>query len=418
MQGKGSPVKKIHVQVREDHLENLARTKPMNALAELIWNALDADATNVRVEFAENDLEGLEAIRVVDNGHGLEYDEAVIVFQNLGGSWKRDGARTASRKRVLHGKYGKGRFRAFSLGDRVEWRSVYRTGEESGSFSIVGKAETLGEFTLSEPKIQSSRPAGMAVEISNPYNSAGLLRGIKAQQDVTDMFALYLRQYPDTRITYDGVPLDPANAEAKYADYVLDELIMQNGERVKASLAVVEWNLPGKRGVMFCDENGFMLHNPMPRLHFRGFSYTAYLKSSHIASLEREGLLQAEELSADVRQLMDAARVKLREHFTLREAERAQTTLEEWRELGLYPYEGPAKSDSEANERRIFDIYATHLDQIFPDFKASNMQNKRLVLRLVRELVHSEPTRMARILDEIIEFPEEKEDAVLELLNA
>jgi hypothetical protein len=410
-------VKTITVQVREDHLETLSRTKPMNALAELIWNALDADATQVRVEFIENEMEGVQTLRVVDNGHGLAFEEAVTVFQNLGGSWKREGNRSAARNRVLHGKYGKGRFRAFSLGGRVEWQSVYRDEEETRHFTILGKAETLGEFSLTEPGKNDAATTGMVVEISNLFPNVNLLRGVKAQQEVTDIFALYLRQYPDTRIYYDNTPLDPAHAEAQFAEYELDEMVMQNGERVQAALTVVEWNLPGKRGVLFCDENGFMLHNPLPRLHFRGFSYTAYLKSSHVAALDREGLLQAEELCPDVRQLMDAARAKLREHFTLREAERAQDTLAEWRELGIYPYEGYPKNDAEANERRIFDIYATHLNQICPDFATSSARNRRLILRLVRELVHGEPTRMARILDELLEFPEEKEDAVLELLQ-
>ena len=64
-------MKRITVEVREDHLENLAQTKPILALAELIWNALDAEATETRVEFVENEMQGLETIRVVDNGHGL-----------------------------------------------------------------------------------------------------------------------------------------------------------------------------------------------------------------------------------------------------------------------------------------------------------------------------------------------------------
>ena len=84
-------VKKITVQVREDHLELLSRAKPMNAIAELMWNALDAEATEVRVEFVENDLGGVDAIRILDNGHGLDYERAFVAFRNLGGSWKHIG---------------------------------------------------------------------------------------------------------------------------------------------------------------------------------------------------------------------------------------------------------------------------------------------------------------------------------------
>ena len=55
-------MKTITVEVRDDHLESLAKTRPMTALSELIWNALDAESTEVRIDFMENDLEGLFAL--------------------------------------------------------------------------------------------------------------------------------------------------------------------------------------------------------------------------------------------------------------------------------------------------------------------------------------------------------------------
>lgn len=408
-------MKTITVQVQEDHIETLSRSRPLAAMAELIWNALDADAKEVRVEFHENELEGLDRILVVDDGHGLHYDDAFIVFQNLGGSWKRQGPKTPAERRILHGKFGKGRFRAFSLGNRVQWDTAYEEAGARHAFSILGKAETPGVFSITPLRLVADAACGMRVQIEDVPQNAGVLRGVKAQQEITDTFALYLRQYPGVRLLYDGAHIDAANAEKACSDYTLETLVMENGERVDVSLTIIEWNLPGKRGVYYCDEDGFMLHCGLPRLHFRGFSYTAYLKSAHFTLLDREGLLQAGELSADLRQILDATRAKLREHFTLREAEFAQGVLEEWKEQGIYPYEGQAFSDAEINERRIFDIYATHLNQIFGDFAAAAPRNKRLTLRLIQELVRSEPTRVARILDELITFPEEKEEQILEL---
>ncbi len=409
-------MKVITVEVREDHLETLAQTKPLVALAELIWNALDAEATETRVEFVENELQGIEKIRIVDNGHGLHYDDALLVFRNLGGSWKRQDNRTRQRKRMLHGKYGKGRFRAFSLGNTVSWHSTYKEGKDVFSCRISGDASKLGEFAIySQQAEPPDRATGMVVEIGQVNDSAGMLRGVKAMEDITNLFALYLRQYPDTRIVYDGLPLDPANAERRFARYSLDPMVMESGARVTAELDVVEWNIPGKRGVVLCDENGFMRVNALPRLHFRGFSYTAYLKSAHVATLDREGLLDTGELYPDLRQLLDAARAKLREHFALREAEDAQDIIAFWKETGLYPYEEQPRTPTETNERRIFDIYATHLDRIFTDFSGASPRTKRLVLRLIQELVHADPVRVATILDELITFPEEAEEKIMAL---
>ena len=407
-------MKTITVEVREDHLETLARTKPMTALAELVWNALDAEATSVRVDFEQNEMEGVRCIRITDNGHGLDYDEAFLVFRNLGGSWKRDNRRSAERRRMLHGKYGKGRFRAFSLGNHVSWNTVQADGQGAPhTYAIEGRADRLGEFTIQDRRPVPGAPTGMVVEIGDVNDSVSLLRGVKAQEEITNIFALYLRQYPDTRIVYDGVPIDPANAESRYSTYRLDELVMENGERVNAELTVVEWARPGKRGVVLCDEDGFMRFNALPRLHFRGFSYTAYLKSAHVATLDREGLLEAGDLCPDVRQLLDAARNQLREHFALREAEEAQDLLAFWKQTGLYPYENAPRTDAETNERRIFDIYATHLHRIFSDFANARPRHKRLTLKLMQELVHLDPIRIARVLDELLQFPEETEEEIM-----
>ena len=61
-----APMGEIAVQVQPDHLERLSTAKkPVNALIELIWNGLDADATNVRVDFERNRLEGLEKMALL-----------------------------------------------------------------------------------------------------------------------------------------------------------------------------------------------------------------------------------------------------------------------------------------------------------------------------------------------------------------
>lgn len=410
-------MKTIQVQVQDDHLGILAKTKPMTALAELIWNALDAEASEVRIAFETNEMEGLESLRVVDNGRGLKYDDALIAFRNLGGSWKREAAKSEELNRALHGQYGKGRFRAFTLGDHVEWRSTYADGDGFHTYSILGESEDIAQFSLSDPIKAKSNASGMTVEITRNTDAVYLLRGVKALQEVTDIFAPYLRQYPGAKIIYDGVPLDPSNSEAFVQEYDLGELVTENGDRFHLDMTVVEWNMPAKRGVLLCDEHGFMRHNALPRLHFRGFSYTAYVKSTHITVLDRQGLLQTGELTSDVRQILDAARAQLRHHFALREAELAQDVLEQWRAQELYPYDGKPRGDSESNERRIFDIYATHLNQIFPDFANAGARTKRLMLKLVQELISSDPTRMARLLNDILDFPEEKQDEVMELLG-
>lgn len=389
----------------------------MAAVAELIWNALDAEATEVRVEFVENELGGIDTVRVRDNGHGLDYDHALVVFENLGGSWKRETIHTAARQRMLHGKFGKGRFRAFAAGNRVAWTTHFTRAGQRLRYTITGRAAAPGEFELTDPEPAGDGPRGMVVEIADLPGNIELLRGVKATQEATDLFALYLRQYPDAAIIYDGVPLDPANAEDSSISYDLGEHVTENGERLRLFLTIVEWNIPGKRGIILCNEEGFALHVMRPRLYFRGFSYTAYLKSAYFAELDREGVLQLDEMAPEVKSIVALARTRLRQHFALREAERARDVLAQWRETGLYPYEGAPANQDEECERRIFDIYAAHLNHV-EAFANARHGNKRFMLRLLQELVRAEPARVIRILDEWLTLPDDKEEALSELLDA
>lgn len=53
-------------------MERIATAKrPVLAITELIWNALDADATLVDIDVQRNHVGGIDVIRVRDNGHGI-----------------------------------------------------------------------------------------------------------------------------------------------------------------------------------------------------------------------------------------------------------------------------------------------------------------------------------------------------------
>src|SRR5919204_4020363 len=118
-------VTRVAVSVEDDHLEKLARpSRRLAGVAELIWNAVDAEADRVSVRVVDNPLQGVDVVEVIDNGHGMARAEALHDFKLLGGSWKRDQRRSKNGQRIVHGSEGEGRWRAFSLGDLVRWVSV------------------------------------------------------------------------------------------------------------------------------------------------------------------------------------------------------------------------------------------------------------------------------------------------------
>lgn len=58
----------IKAEVQSDTLEKLASCRPIQAIAEVIWNGFDADAKRISVQVTRNSLDGVDAIKVVDDG--------------------------------------------------------------------------------------------------------------------------------------------------------------------------------------------------------------------------------------------------------------------------------------------------------------------------------------------------------------
>jgi hypothetical protein len=407
----------ISVQVQGDHLETLARARaPIDAVAEMIWNSLDADATLVQVSLDSNAIGGLRAVRVSDNGQGLRYDEAVAAFEKLGGSWKKNAGRSRGKGRLLHGKHGKGRFRAFALGDTVEWTTRYADNGGLAAYTITGHRSSLATFEVGDEKKVKGAP-GTEVAISDLMKDHPSLRAMPAVEALSEQFALYLRQYPGITISYDGTRVDPSTVESSITDYDLPPIPIADAREVKAVLTVIEWHTPSKRALFLCDAAGFTLHEMQPGIQAPGFSFTAYLKSEYMRELEAEGAFMLEELHPELKKILAPTRDQLRAHFRRRSAEAAVALVEEWKRQEVYPYKGEPRDVIEEVERKVFDLVALNVNEYLPNFDVADPKSKRLSFGLLKEAIGSSPSALQKILGDVLDLPKDKQEELAQLLQ-
>ena len=78
-------MQEIKVEVRRDFLERQAKAQPIQALAELVWNGLDADAASINIEVENDARGGMSKIVVTDNVHGMPRAEAPQLYQKSRG---------------------------------------------------------------------------------------------------------------------------------------------------------------------------------------------------------------------------------------------------------------------------------------------------------------------------------------------
>jgi hypothetical protein len=290
LQAASIPVQEIEVKVENDHIERLTTAKPILALSELIWNAYDADAPSVRVEFEEGGLTKLALIRIQDDGDGIPFEEAEGLFKSLGGSWKKKGART-NGGRFIHGEKGQGRFKAFSLGDTVTWISSAK----GKRFSITGQKSNLKTFTVSDVFATTSK--GCTVEISDVQKDFQIRGEHGFGDQIRDVFALQLYEDPNFEIVYDGEIIDAREAIRDVTPYPISATLA-DGSEISATLEIVEWKRKIERKLLLCLPGRFSFHSMLPGIQARGFDFTAYLTAElfqQMADENREGLVELDE---------------------------------------------------------------------------------------------------------------------------
>jgi Histidine kinase-, DNA gyrase B-, and HSP90-like ATPase len=402
-------VPRLAVDVREDHLRRLVSSDAVSGVAELIWNALDAEAENVNVRIVENPLGGVNEVIVEDDGHGMTFDAAKSGFSTLGGSWKLSSTHTLGRKRVLHGREGKGRWRAFAIGDEIGWVSVAEEPDGRRTrIHVRGSATDLGVFDLSEPEATKD-PLGTTVTVEVGTKRPTRLLADDVVDILTARLVLYLEQYRSLSVSYRGTRLDPTKLQTRREEYD----VAVDAEYGPVTLVVIEWARPIDRRLYLCDENGTTLQQVEPRIHAPGFDFTAYIRWAGFRV--HEGELLVAELSETVRPVVEAARNKLREHFKQRQAEETRAVVEAWKTEQVYPYEEDPKNEVEKVERELFEVVA--LSAASAVNSTAEPASKKLSLRLLRQALSDDPGALRRILAEVLDLPKQRLEELNELLE-
>lgn len=92
------------------------------AIAELIWNGFDANASIVDIKFDTNELGNVSTFTISDNGDGIILSELSKSFGAFLDSPKKQ---TYQRTSSTHGKRGKGRFSFTNFASKAVWETRF-----------------------------------------------------------------------------------------------------------------------------------------------------------------------------------------------------------------------------------------------------------------------------------------------------
>ncbi|WP_158581691.1 ATP-binding protein [Actinomadura spongiicola] len=400
---------------RDTILGYVERASPVDVLAEAIWNALDAEANNVETTVTIGALGAPEEIVVRDDGHGMPHHQAPDLFLTHGESWKRTSGFSPNINRPMHGHLGRGRFLAYGIAERVEWRSVSADGDALSETVIHGNRGAPNEFTFDGPW-PSSGPTGTTVRMKARQTPrvASIADG-EIHLPLTARLAASLLAMPKVTVTYRGQPLKPQAHITLENDLDLDLDAVPLHGKARPRLHIVEWSVDMRsKTIYLCDERGGVVtEHKVGRMPPAPIHWTAYL---HWDGFRDPDLMSPADLRVpEMRhgELLAAAQRALADYLNRRLDEQKGSILAEWKAEGVYPYQGEPNNAAEEVEREIFDIVAV----VASPAVGRDVKQKELSLRLLQEATRAEPSRTNRILNAVLDLSEDEQEILTDLLE-
>ncbi len=408
--------KRIDLGVENDHIESLTRANGITAISELLWNSLDADSTQINVEYTNNKLGGIETIKVKDNGHGIDYMKAQHVFGTLGGSDKKNST-TSPNGRYYHGKEGKGRYKSLALGDLVTFTSTYKNLDSLKEFTIILDRNHLSYSAFSDlqtlPKEKQETGFQVLVENINQETAQQAIDS-SSRKELEQKFASYWINYPEFSITFNGNKLE---FESLIKNTAETEIIVEDGTLTyKFLIKVIEWNFDIKKKAYLCNTKGV----PFTELNLgirSTIPISIFIQSVYIEKLHRENRIDLQELDDFLQGVLSESKKFARKYVRERLHLYSGEFIKELKSKGLYPYIEKPDSIIEESKRQVFDIVALQVNEYLPDFENQDDKSKKFTLSLIKEALEKDSTSLQRILTEVVELPDEKRDELVEILE-
>ena len=405
-------MEELVLQASDDHVARIAHeSDPVRAVVELVWNAVDGEATTVRVELERDALDAIGAVRVVDDGHGISSDEVKATFGRIGGSWKQLSEKSKNGLRYLHGKLGEGRLRAFALGSRVVWSSISdNTAGLRQEVTITGSRGNRDRFRWGVAPSTASKTGTTVTVHNDEQRSLGALEAASAVPTLRSHFAPVLLNEKNLTITFDGATLDP---QQEIAEDTWIPATFGDGDAQEAMVRIIEWRSGRHRAVYFGPDDDHFLYEESGSDFESQFAYSTYVAWSGLGQDELAVVGLRDMAPGDVGELWAVVRRTIQEHFAARRRQRRREQVEQWKKSGVYPYQGEPASEPERAERAVFDVISGTL---VPHISKNN-KDARLTLALLRDAIRHDPDKLTTVLHEVVSLSEIDFDTLTRLLS-
>ncbi|RWX45603.1 Histidine kinase-, DNA gyrase B-, and HSP90-like ATPase [Candidatus Electrothrix aarhusensis] len=379
----------------KDHFKKF---DPIQAIFELVWNGLDANATLVKIEIKYNELGGLDYVSILDNGEGID-------VSNIDENFERFNESSKKHNEDKHGSHGKGRLSFHKLCRKAVWytkRHDYNVVINIDGNSIKQFNGSYIEKT-NQNKYLTAIESGTYVELLGPYKDLPLEN--KIIEKLSKEFGWFLAINNDRNIY-----INNSKIETPLCDIYKDDFDFQNE---KFKIIVIRWNekpTSAKSYNYFIENKSRVVYKEYSKFNNKkDFYISSYISSNWFNSYNHD-ILPIDPNYNNTRKFITAINNKLysiqSEIYSEFLKKYVDKKICEFEEQGLFPrYDNLPKEYAEFREKHtkelIKNIYLA--DPII--FNSLNKKQKSIFIRLLDRIsVSNENNYLFDILESVLEL--------------
>lgn len=403
----------MSLSVKNQSIETSGITKDYKeAIREYIWNGFEANASEVRISFTPNELQGIKTISISDNGDGIPYENLADTF----GAFLASQKNSMSLRIKAKANKGKGRFSFTAFSSIAEFYTKYNLNDVTKKYKITLSNDNKETFEYDEPKVIDGKcSTGTTVVFSNIF---GLSSEDMSTQNLEDSllyeFAwyLYLNKSKKVKLVLNNTELD----YNKYINTGLSDIIVRdlNGYSFQISLIVWSEKIREKfRTYYFNSKNEIKgIDTTTFNRNTVDFNHSVFIQSSFFDDWENVSLFDhlgepnlyvSEEkqkiLKALKKEVQDLISSKISIHMATKADEEIQKMMDERKTFPTFPNDDYGKLRKNDLMRVTKELYCIE-PRIF--YKLKDIQERSFLAFLNLLLSSEERENILPVISEIV----------------
>jgi len=399
------------------------------AISEFIWNAFDAKASVVNIDFdTKNPIGNVSSFSISDNGVGIDIDNLENTFGSFLDSEKRDNS--YQRSSYTHGRKGKGRFSFEAFATKTIWETVCNK-DDCYEYMITINSDTKDHYEASERKVAKGKATGTKVTFKGVHTiSTAELDSKELKGFLKHEFGwfLHLNKSSDFKILINGKKLAYKEIIADSESITLD-LKDSKDKSFSFKINYVRWTnkIGDKFYFYYLNSKKYESGKELTSFNNKGdeFYHSVYIESNYfddfiwaeekkkaIASLL--GRSQSDKAFRELLKKLGELLAKKRKEFVRANSERI---IDRFESEGVMPhfkdnkYDGARKEDFEEVVREIYSVEP----KIFTDLGKEQKQTFLGLLNLVLDTEERE--NVMQIIDGVVKLNSEERTTLANVLR-